>query len=543
MPNYIKNIHYISDYPLKELEYFVLPVIQIKQDDKNILLETNRIKSLDQQFGIKNLFEKEEFSGKKDSDFVFPNTNSPTLIFCGLGLLNEYQKYLEFKISQSIQNGLKEIKKKNISKIAIDLSSLKEGFEFYNISFNIKSLLTNVLIAFADYTYHTLEAKEISKIIENLYILANFEISENDRDFAKSVIEARASAMDLVNIPANIKTTNTLVQKAKSLESLGLKVEIIDDVNWIRENMPCFYVVAKGSLQTDPPKWIKVQYTPNTEIKHKIALIGKSVIFDTGGYQVKPDNYMNTMKADMTGGASVLSVIEQVAKLKLPYIQVTAYCPATPNKIDSDAMLPDSIVSTTCGKKVEIRHTDAEGRLTLIDAVAMAEKDGNDLFVTVATLTGSAARAVGPRIALMSTRPDKRLEFEKSLEEIGEPYQSLEVEEEDYEDIKSKLDGADINNTGSEKYRGAQTAAAFVFSGLSSLNKPLYPFRHCWWRYDKRGKSNWYIYKRNSELFVVFSKINKKGCHSDRRDSSLKKIKEAAALEPLYLTKAECKVN
>ena len=472
MPNYIKNIHYVSDYPLKELEYFVLPVIQIKQDDKNILLETNRIKSLDQQFGIKNLFEKEEFSGKKDSDFVFPNTNGPTLIFCGLGLLNEYQKYLEFKISQSIQNGLKEIKKKNISKIAIDLSSLKEGFEFYNISFNIKSLLTNVLIAFADYTYHTLEAKEISKIIENLYILANFEISENDRDFAKSVIEARASAMDLVNMPANIKTTNTLVQKAKSLESLGLKVEIIDDVNWIRENMPCFYVVAKGSLQTDPPKWIKVQYTPNTEIKHKIALIGKSVIFDTGGYQVKPDNYMNTMKADMTGGASVLSVIEQVAKLKLPYIQVTAYCPATPNKIDSDAMLPDSIVSTTCGKKVEIRHTDAEGRLTLIDAVAMAEKDGNDLFVTVATLTGSAARAVGPRIALMSTRPDKRLEFEKSLEEIGEPYQSLEVEEEDYEDIKSKLDGADINNTGSEKYRGAQTAAAFVFSGLSSLNKP-----------------------------------------------------------------------
>ncbi len=472
MPYYIKNIHFVSDYPLKELEYFVIPVIQVKQDDKNNLLEVGLIKKLDQQFGIKNLFEKEEFSGKKDSYFVFPNNDSATILFCGLGLINEYQKYIEFKISQSIQNGLKEIKKKNISKIAIDLSPLKEGFESYNLSFNIKSLLTNLLIAFADYTYHSLEAKEISKTIENLYILSNFEIPDDYRAFAKSVIEARASAMDLVNKPANIKTTDTLVQKAKSLEPLGLKIEIIDDVNWIKENMPCFFTVARGSLQTDPPKWIKVQYSPNTEIKHKIALIGKSVIFDTGGYQVKPDNYMNTMKADMTGGATVLSIIEQVAKLKLPYIQVTAYCAATPNKIDSDAMLPDSIVSTTCGKKVEIRHTDAEGRLTLIDAIAMAEKDGNDLFITVATLTGSAARAVGPRIALMSTRPDKRLEFEKSLEDIGEPFQSLDVDEEDYEDIKSKLDGADINNTGSEKYRGAQTAAAFVFSGLSSLNKP-----------------------------------------------------------------------
>ena len=472
MPYYIKNIHYVSDYLLKELEYLVIPVFQVKQGDKNNLLEVSLIKNLDQQFGIKNLFEKEEFSGKKDSYFVFPNNDGATFLFCGLGLLNEYQKYLELKISQSIQNGLKEIKKKNILKIGLDLSSLKEGIESYNLSFNIKSLLTNVLIAFADYTYHSLEAKEISKTIENLYILSNFEIPEDYRAFAKSVIEARASTMDLVNKPANIKTTDTLVQKAKSLEPLGLKIEIIDDVNWIKENMPCFYTVARGSLQTDPPKWIKVQYTPNTEIKHKIALIGKSVIFDTGGYQVKPDNYMNTMKADMTGGATVLSIIEQVAKLKLPYIQVTAYCAATPNKIDSDAMLPDSIVSTTCGKKVEIRHTDAEGRLTLIDAIAMAEKDQNDLFITVATLTGSAARAVGPRIALMSTRVDKRLEFEKSLEEIGEPYQSLEVEEEDYEDIKSKLDGADINNTGSEKYRGAQTAAAFVFSGLSSLNIP-----------------------------------------------------------------------
>ncbi|GIX43268.1 MAG: hypothetical protein KatS3mg129_3001 [Leptospiraceae bacterium] len=481
MPHKIQNIYYKIDTIqknwelIKELDYLVIPVFQEKQNnnDRNKqIYETEIIKELDKKYQIKTLFKKEEYSANKDSIFIFPNKEDSTFIFFGLGRINENQKYKELKIAQSLLNALKSIKKKQIHSIGIDLYSLKELFNVYQLNWNIKSLLTNLLISCADYTYHSLEAKEISKDIENLYFLLNEDIPEEVQLFVKAVIDARASTMDLVNMPANIKTTNTLVEKAKSLENIGLKVEIIDDVNWIKENMPCFYTVAKGSLQTDPPKWIKVQYIPETQIKQKIALIGKSVIFDTGGYQVKPDNYMNTMKADMTGGATVLSIIEQIANLKLPNIQVTAYCAATPNKIDSDAMLPDSIVPTTCGKKVEIRHTDAEGRLTLIDAIAMAEKESNDLFFTIATLTGSAARAVGPRIALMSTRVDKRKEFENSLEEISEPYQSLEVEEEDFEDIKSKLDGADINNTGSEKYRGAQTAAAFVFSGLSSLEKP-----------------------------------------------------------------------
>lgn len=481
MPYKIQNILYQFDSLEKNIEktyqwdYLIIPIFQIKQNDddkKNQIYETSLFKELDKKYQIKSLFEKEDYSGNKESIFVLPNKEGATLIFFGMGVIQQNQKNKEGKIALSLQNALKSIKKKKILSIGIELYSIREYFQIQQIEFNIKPILINLLIAFADYTYHSLEAKEISKIIENLYILTDYEIPKEIQEFAKSIIDARSSTMDLVNIPANIKTTQTLVEKARSLESLGLKVDIIDDVNWIKENMPCFYIVAKGSLNSDPPKWIKVQYIPKTEIKQKIALIGKSVIFDTGGYQVKPDNYMNTMKADMTGGATVLSIIEQIAKLQLPYIQVTAYCAATPNKIDSDAMLPDSIVPTASGKKVEIRHTDAEGRLTLIDAIAMAEKDSNDLFFTIATLTGSAARAVGPRIALMATNLSKRKEFEESLDEVSESYQSLEVEEEDFEDIKSKLDGADINNTGSEKYRGAQTAAAFVFSGLSSLEKP-----------------------------------------------------------------------
>ena len=128
-------------------------------------------------------------------------------------------------------------------------------------------------------------------------------------------------------------------------------------------------------------------------------------------------------------------------------------------------MLPDAIVNTTCGKKVEIRHTDAEGRLTLIDAVAMAAREKPDEIVTMATLTGSASNAVGLCIALMGNNCQLEARVQNAAETLGDPIQPLKVIEDDYDNIKSKLDGADIINTSQRKNRGAQSAAAFVMSG------------------------------------------------------------------------------
>ncbi|MCS7204372.1 MAG: hypothetical protein NZ853_01595 [Leptospiraceae bacterium] len=468
------NISLDWENQAKEWDYFVVPVFEkpkSESNDKSEIFSSSFLEKLNGIYKIFEVFSKEEFQGKYGSSFLFPSAKETSILFVGLGTIKEILYNPEHKISRAILKALQTIKKKKISKMGFDFESIKEFYKTFEISFHLRSLLTNILIAFEEYTYHSLEAKEISKEIEELKIFLDEDIPEEIQRFSLSVLRARANTKDLVNMPSNTKTTLTLVEKAKSLNNHQLKIDIIDDVEWIKTNMPCFYMVAKGSLASDPPKWIRVEYTPKTEIKHRIALLGKSIIFDTGGYQVKPDNYMNTMKADMTGGASVLSIIEEVANLQIPYLKITAYCPVTANKIDSDAMLPDSIVTSHSGKRVEIRHTDAEGRLTLIDAISIAEKEENDIFIIIATLTGSAARAVGPRIALMSTRRDKRKDFEQALEEIGEPYQSLEIEDDDYEDIKSKLDGADINNIGNEKYRGAQTAASFIFSGLSSREK------------------------------------------------------------------------
>jgi leucyl aminopeptidase len=288
---------------------------------------------------------------------------------------------------------------------------------------------------------------------------------------AMVIAEARSFAKDLVNMPPNLKSTETLLKEAQKLDELPhVVMDVEDDLEALEKHMPCFFAVARGSLDTDPPKFMRVKYAPpnpNPEKRRvKVALVGKSVVFDTGGYQVKTDNFMNSMKGDMTGGAMALGTVKAICELGLTHVELTAYLAATPNKIDSDAFLPDSILNSTCGKKVEIRHTDAEGRLTLIDAVAKAMEDKPDVIVTVATLTGAAMRAVGCHMALMGNDTAWRNRMETAARKLGEPVQTLDVVEEDFENIKSKLDGADLINTSHSKFRGAQSAAAFVMSGV-----------------------------------------------------------------------------
>lgn len=321
-------------------------------------------------------------------------------------------------------------------------------------------------------TYKSMEAKEPPIDLKTVTVFLQDAVTNELKahlERAESLAQARSLVKDLVNHPANLKSTNTLVDVAQKIgKGTDIQVSVQKDPKWIEKNMPCFYTVARGSVASDPPKFITLRYTPKSgKAKKHIAIVGKSVIFDTGGYQVKPGDYMVTMKGDMTGGAVALATMQAIAALKPKNIAVTAYLAATPNKIDSDAMIPDSIVNTTCGKKVEIRHTDAEGRLTLIDAVAKALENKPDEILTIATLTGAASVAVGSYIALMGNNEALRDRVAMAGRSVGESIQTLDVTEDDYDNIKSKLDGADIINTSQRKNRGAQTAAAFVMSGAS----------------------------------------------------------------------------
>lgn len=379
------------------------------------------------------------------------------LILIGLGNLEDIEGY---RFESAIVSGLLFIKN-NSPRISVHLPIEKKILD--------RTKLIGIISAAHQFTYRSLQSLTPGPIIKKLNIISNKKIKnfKSISKIANTMGISRSKARDLVNTPPNKKNTNTLATFAKDLKSQYIQVKIQKNQKWIKKNMPCFFTVARGSLKSDPPRWITLHYKPKGKINHRISLVGKSVMFDTGGYQIKSGNFMRTMKADMTGGATVLALMNSLSVLQPKGIEVYAHLAATPNMINSDAFVPDDIVDTTCGKKVEIQHTDAEGRMTLIDAVSMAQKNKPEMILVIATLTGAASRAVGMRTALLSNHLKWREKFARSANIACDPYQKLDVVAEDYEAIKSKLDSADIKNTGNPKGRGAQSAAAFVFSGAS----------------------------------------------------------------------------
>ncbi|MBX2861158.1 MAG: hypothetical protein KTR14_07980 [Vampirovibrio sp.] len=466
-------------------DVLVVPIFK----EKDTLSLTSSLKTLDKsmQGMIQAAAKEEKYNGAKGQIMTLRSHLKDTVGFRRLVLvgLGEEKRFMPNKWESTALKAVRStLTLKDLKSIAV---SLPQNTKRVTLEQSVYGLVDAVHQA----TYTSQEAKEKGPRIPKMIIAVEKATTASLRTALEQAIalaEARSLAKDLVNKPSNIKSTNSLVDAAKVLgKRKNITVKVQSSASWVQKNMPCFYEVAKGSVATDPPKFITLHYQPpgtkaaakgkKPTKNKKVAVVGKSVIFDTGGYQVKPGAYMNTMKADMAGGAYVLGVMHALSKLQPTGIEVTAYLAATPNKIDSDAMIPDAVVNTTCGKKVEIRHTDAEGRLTLIDAVAMALKDKKNLpdeLVTVATLTGSAATAVGMWVALMgnqgategpTNKKTMRQRMEDSARYLGEPFQSLEVVEQDFDDIKSKLDSADICNTSHNKKRGCQSAAAFVMSG------------------------------------------------------------------------------
>lgn len=334
-------------------------------------------------------------------------------------------------------------------------------------------LLRAIVNAAFQATYKTQEAgeKKCPKLKQLLLLLPNALKKATDvLPLAENLAKSQSWTKDLANMPANLKMAETLAEAARSLKGIkGVTVTVIDDVDEIRTTMPAFWAVAQASATSDPPRFIRLQYQPSGKSKKHIALVGKGVIFDTGGVQVKPGNFMNDMKFDMTGAATVLSVFKALAELQLPDMAFSAYVAATRNAISDTAYLPDSIIDSASGKKIEIRHTDAEGRVTLADAVHKATLDNPDELITIATLTGAAGVAVGHCIALMGTDDDMVNRMTQAAKRVGDPVQPFELLDDDYDAVKSDRDAADLSNTSKIKGRGHLTAGAFVLTFAKSI--------------------------------------------------------------------------
>lgn len=266
-------------------------------------------------------------------------------------------------------------------------------------------------------------------------------------------------ARELVAAPANAVTPVTMAETAQEIASEhGLAVEILEREDCEKLGMGAFLGVAQASEL--PPKFIHLTYKPDGTPKRKLAIIGKGLTFDSGGLNIKgAGSGIETMKMDMGGAAATLGAAKAIAQLK-PDVEVHFISAATENMISGRAMHPGDILKASNGKTIEVNNTDAEGRLTLADALVFAEKLGVDAIVDLATLTGACIVALGDEIAGLFTPHDALAsEIQAAAQTAGEKFWRLPMEEKYFEGLKSGI--ADMKNTG-PRAGGSITAALFL---------------------------------------------------------------------------------
>ncbi len=277
----------------------------------------------------------------------------------------------------------------------------------------------------------------------------------------RGVTTARAAqlARDLANTPPSHLTAKGIAAKARELAaSSGLAIEVFDKDQLAVLGMGGLLGVNAGS--SEPPRMIKLSYTPRNPKAH-LALVGKGVMYDSGGISLKPSNPMHAlMKMDMSGAAAVLATMGSLKALGCRN-QVTAWLMCTDNMPSGSAMKLGDVLTIRNGKTVEIHNTDAEGRLILADGLSLAAESQPDAIIDIATLTGAAMAALGSDFAAVIGSDDALIEQVKaSAEATDEPVWQLPLAKDRYRKLLDSV-VADMKNIGGP-YAGATTAAIFL---------------------------------------------------------------------------------
>ncbi|MCU0524496.1 MAG: leucyl aminopeptidase [Elainella sp. Prado103] len=266
-------------------------------------------------------------------------------------------------------------------------------------------------------------------------------------------------ARELVSAPANIVTPITMAETAEAIaREYGLALEILEKADCEKLGMGAFLGVAQASDL--PPKFIHLTYRPEGTPRKKVAIVGKGLTFDSGGLNIKgAGSGIEMMKTDMGGAAATLGAAKAIGQIK-PDVEVHFISAVTENMISGHAMHPGDILTASNGKTIEVNNTDAEGRLTLADALVFAEKLGVDAILDLATLTGACIVALGDDIAGLWTTDDALAgQVMAAAEQAGEKIWRMPMEDKYFDGLKSVV--ADMKNTG-PRAGGAITAALFL---------------------------------------------------------------------------------
>jgi leucyl aminopeptidase len=289
-----------------------------------------------------------------------------------------------------------------------------------------------------------------------------------DQARVSALIEAVGLCRDLINTPAEDLGPRELVEAGVTLAKRhGGKTKVLRGEKELKE-FPAVFAVGRASSRA--PELLDLSWG---DPKHpKLTLVGKGVVFDSGGLNIKATAYMKLMKKDMGGAALVLALSHVIMALGLP-VRLRTLVPAVENSISGNAMRPLDVINTRKGLTVEIGNTDAEGRLILCDALAAADEEKPDLIVDAATLTGAARVALGTGLpALFASQTALARELIDAGEQVFDPLWHMPLHEPYDKQLDSKV--ADMNNISSSEYGGAIIAALFLKRFIS----PTTPWLH-----------------------------------------------------------------
>lgn len=419
---------------------------------------------------------KTGFKAKQDS---FTILHESGIVVCGVENLGSTA------LRAAAATVIKHVKKFEYTSLKVsqyylkNVAALVEGFVMGGYSFDLyKSEPTAVAI------------KEIRFSVEN-YNGDAMNPADVETAFNNALILATAAnfTRELVNMTPQDMTPEIMAGVAETLATTnGLECDVLDEKALEFENMNAMIAVGRASVHK--PRLIHLAYKPDNAVK-TVSLVGKGLTYDSGGLSLKPATSMVTMKMDKAGACAVLGMMKAVSELKLP-VEVHGFIGAAENMIDGAAYKPDDVLTARNGKTIEVRNTDAEGRLVLADVLSYAQDTVEaDYLFDYATLTGACVVALGPyTTGMMGHSNHLKHKILKATSHSGELLASLPFN--DHLKKKIKSDIADVCNISSIPYGGAITAGLFLDHFITEEMKQK------WMHFDIAGpaytESAWDVY-------------------------------------------------
>jgi leucyl aminopeptidase len=410
---------------------------------KNEIPDNLRLSKTEKEYAHRRLNAKEEY--------VFINSYFKCTYLVRLkDEAGDYRKKEELR--RTAFNLRKLIKSNNHSELVITSSQAYKGA--------IEDFTEGLLLSIYSFDKYKTKKEEGEKKSYPSRLLLYGDTDKSDISWLDYLTDAVYFVRNLINEPVNhLNATALAAEILKIGKSAGFKVEVLNKGKIEALKMGGLLAVNKGSV--DPPVFCILEWHPGKCLNSQpVVLVGKGVVYDTGGLNIKTGEHMATMKGDMAGAASVTGVLYTAAKSRIP-LHIIGLIPATDNRPGGNAYTQGDIITMYNKSTVEVGNTDAEGRLILADAISYASKYKPELIINIATLTGSAAATFGNQaIALMSNVERKYISLlEECGYEVHERVSELPFWDEYGEMIKSDI--ADIKNIGGRE-AGAITAGKFL---------------------------------------------------------------------------------